>query len=65
MEEAEILKLISEIFKELKIPAEILINNRKLLNEILNSEKIKEKEQVIREIDKLDKLSEIRSQRKS
>ena len=57
-EEAEILKLISEIFQELKIPAEILINNRKLLNEILNSEKITEKEQVIREIDKLDKLSE-------
>ncbi|MCX6742573.1 MAG: HisS family protein [Candidatus Pacearchaeota archaeon] len=57
-EEAEILKLMSEIFKELKIPAEILINNRKLLNEILDSEKIKEKEQVIREIDKLDKLSE-------
>ena len=60
-DEAEILKLISEIFKELGISAEILINNRKLLNEILEEQGIKDqnkKEQVIREIDKLDKLSE-------
>lgn len=57
-DEAEILKVISEIFKELGVETTIFINNRKLLNEILDSEKIKEKEQVIREIDKLDKLSE-------
>jgi histidyl-tRNA synthetase len=57
-EEAEILKLMSDIFKGLKIPVEILINNRKLLNEVLDEQKIKEKEQIIREIDKLDKLSE-------
>jgi len=59
-DEAEILKLFSEILKELKINATIYINNRKLLNEILEEQKIKpeEKLQVIREIDKLDKLSE-------
>ncbi len=57
-DEAEILKLASEILKELKIDAVIYINNRKLLNEILDKEGIKKKEQVIRELDKLDKLNE-------
>lgn len=59
-DEAEILKLFSEILKELKIEANIYINNRKLLNEILEKEKINEQDklQVIKEIDKLDKLSE-------
>lgn len=59
-DEAEILKLFSEILKELKIDATIYINNRKLLNEILEEQKIQEKNklQVIKEIDKLDKLSE-------
>lgn len=57
-DEAEILKLFSEILKELKIEANIYINNRKLLNEILDEQKIKQKIEVIKEIDKLDKLSE-------
>ena len=59
-EEAEILKIIIEILKKLKIKATINLNNRKLLNEILDSQKIeKEKQQeIIKEIDKLDKLSE-------
>lgn len=57
-EEAEILALASSILKELGIKATINVNNRKLLNEILDKEKIKNKNQVIREIDKLDKLSE-------
>jgi histidyl-tRNA synthetase len=57
-DEAEILKIVSELFKKLNIKFNILINNRKLLNEILDEQKIKQKEQVIREIDKLDKLSE-------
>jgi len=59
-EDAEILALVSKILKELNIQADFNINNRKLLNEILQREGIKEKdrEQVIREIDKLDKLSE-------
>ncbi len=57
-DEAEILKLVSEILKELKIKATICINNRKLINEILDKEKIKKKQEVIKEIDKLDKLGE-------
>lgn len=59
-DEAEILKLFSEILKELKIDAIIYINNRKLLNEILEEQKVSQKEklQVIKELDKLDKLPE-------
>ncbi len=59
-EEAEILRIADEIMKELGIKAEIYVNNRKLLNEIMEEQKIPEKNRkdVIREIDKLDKLSE-------
>ena len=59
-DEAEILFLTSKILKELGIKAVININNRKLLNEILEEQKIalKDKANAIREIDKLDKLPE-------
>lgn len=57
-DEAEILALTFNVLKELGIDAVIYFNNRKLLNEILDEEGIKKKEEVIREIDKLDKLSE-------
>ncbi len=57
-DEAEILCVLSKILEQLKIDAIISVNNRKLLNEILEKEGIKQKEEVIREIDKLDKLSE-------
>lgn len=57
-DEAEILNAVSEILDALKIKFKIYINNRKLLNEILNELKIKNPKQVIREIDKFDKLSE-------
>jgi len=57
-DEAELLTMASRILKELGIDAEIKINNRKLVNEILDSEKIKDKDNVIKEIDKLDKLTE-------
>jgi histidyl-tRNA synthetase len=58
-DEAEILSVVDGIFKKLGISVKIYINNRKLINEILISENIEEKnlEQVIRELDKLDKLS--------
>lgn len=57
-EEAECLAMAKNIYRELKIPAKIYVNNRKLINEILEAEKIPEKnrEQIIRELDKLDKL---------
>tara|TARA_Y100000310_G_C20659694_1_gene804026 strand:- start:914 stop:2056 length:1143 start_codon:yes stop_codon:yes gene_type:complete len=57
-DEAEVLKLISDIFEKLGIKFTINLNNRKLLNEILEEQKIKNKQAVIKEIDKLDKLSE-------
>jgi histidyl-tRNA synthetase len=57
-DEAEILAMTSSLLKELGIKSTIYFNNRKLLNEILDKEGIKNKEQVMREIDKLDKLTE-------
>lgn len=57
-DEAEILATAKEILDRLKLKYNIYVNNRKLLNEILKENKIKNKEQVIREVDKLDKLSE-------
>ena len=59
-EEAEIFGVITNILTGLKINGTFYMNNRKLLNEILEEQKVKKKdfEQVIREIDKLDKLSE-------
>ena len=59
-DEAEILALSNEILNKLGIKPIILINNRELLNEILDDNKIKEKDklQVLREIDKYDKIGE-------
>jgi len=59
-DDAEILKITSEIMKKLKIEVTINFNNRKLLNEILDEFEISEgdRSQVIREIDKMDKLTE-------
>jgi len=58
-EEAEILSLTKKIMNDLKINSIIYINNRKLMNEIIKKEGIKEEDsvEVMREIDKLDKLS--------
>lgn len=58
--EAEILALANDVLRSLGIEPVILFNNRKLLNEILEDLKIKEKnrEQVLREIDKFGKISE-------
>jgi histidyl-tRNA synthetase len=58
-DEAELLALAKNVFDGLNISSKIYINNRKLINEILESEKISEKDrdQIIRELDKLDKLS--------
>jgi histidyl-tRNA synthetase len=57
-EDAEVLKITSKILDELGIKYEIYINSRRLLNEILDKEGIKSKEEIIKELDKLDKLSE-------
>ncbi|MCR4284581.1 MAG: histidine--tRNA ligase [archaeon] len=57
-DEAEIFSLIKNIFDKLGIKPVIYFNNRRLLNEIMVSENIEERkrEQVIKELDKLDKL---------
>lgn len=57
-DDAEILALGKEVLDKLGLKYTIYFNNRKLLNEILEKEKIKDKNSVMREIDKLDKLSE-------
>jgi len=59
-DQAEILAMLNEFLTRLGIKPVILFNNRRLLNEILDEAKIKEKDkmQVLREIDKYDKLSE-------
>lgn len=54
--EAEILFITKEILNQLKIKSILYVNNRKLLDEILIDLNIKNKEQVLREVDKLDKL---------
>jgi len=58
-DEAELLSMAKKILDELKIENVIYFNNRKLLNEIMVSVGIEEKnqEKVIRELDKLDKLN--------
>ncbi len=59
-DEAEILSVSNEVLEKLGIKPIILINNRALLNEILGDNNIKEKDKtnILREIDKYDKLPE-------
>ena len=59
-DEAEILVLTSKVMNRLGIKSTIYFNNRKLIDEILEKEGIKKenRQDVIREVDKLDKLSE-------
>lgn len=58
-DEAEILSLADDILRSLNIESIILVNNRKLLNEILDDLKIKKnREEVLKEIDKFEKISE-------
>lgn len=58
-DEAEILSLADDILRKIGIKPVILVNNRRLLNEILDDLKIKSKrEEVLREIDRFDKVSE-------
>ena len=59
-EEVEVLAIVKNVLNQLNLEAEIYINNRKLLNEILEKENIEKTDWqvVIREVDKLDKLDE-------
>ncbi|HLA23668.1 MAG TPA: ATP phosphoribosyltransferase regulatory subunit [Candidatus Nanoarchaeia archaeon] len=57
-DEAEVLSIAFEIMKNLGIKNPMRFNNRKLMNEILEEQKIKNREGVMREIDKLEKIGE-------
>jgi histidyl-tRNA synthetase len=57
-DEAEVLAVASEVLNKIEIKNEIYVGNRKLINEILEKEGIKDKKSVLREIDKIDKLTE-------
>lgn len=56
--DAECLALVTDILKELKIKNVIEVNNRKLLNAIIESVEISDGKNVMRELDKLGKVSE-------
>lgn len=54
--DAECLAVVEAVFKKLDMNVVIKVNNRKILNGILNQVGIKQKEQAIIAIDKLDKI---------
>ncbi|MEK6889370.1 MAG: histidine--tRNA ligase [Nanoarchaeota archaeon] len=56
--DAEVLALTLDVLKELKIPAEIQVNNRKLIKGIIESVEIANVKNVMIELDKIDKLGE-------
>lgn len=56
--DAECFAMMADIFKELKIPVETYVNNRKLLNSIIESVQIDQPRNVMKELDKLDKVGE-------
>lgn len=56
--EAELLSLSHDIFTALKIPVTLHVNNRKLIQSIIESVQITDKLGVMREIDKIGKIEE-------
>ncbi|MBM3233043.1 histidine--tRNA ligase [Candidatus Pacearchaeota archaeon] len=56
--DAEILAAVMDILKALKIPAEIRVNNRRLLQALIESVEVKDIRAVMRELDKIGKIGE-------
>ncbi len=56
--DVECLSLVNDILKELKIDSEIQINNRKLLNAIIESCEVANPKEVMKELDKMEKIGE-------
>ena len=56
--DAECIALAKDIFKKLGIKTEVHVNNRKLIDSIIASCEISSRKQVLREIDKMDKVGE-------
>ncbi|MBU2633857.1 MAG: histidine--tRNA ligase [Nanoarchaeota archaeon] len=65
--DAEILSLVKDAFKALKLDVVIKVNNRKILDSILDYLKIKNKDTVMVSVDKLDKIgvNEVKKELKS
>lgn len=57
--EAEILAMVDSVFRKLNLNVMIKVNNRKLLNGILEQAGVDKKEEAIIAIDKLDKIGEV------
>jgi len=56
--DTDIILLVSDILKELNSKADIEINNRKLLEAIIESVQMRAKKQIMRELDKIEKIGE-------
>lgn len=56
LSDAEVIAVLQTVFNKLKLDAVIKVNNRKLLNGILEQAKVARKEEAIIAIDKLDKI---------
>lgn len=56
--DVEVISVVSDVLKELKIDCEIQVNNRKLLSSIIESVQITDTKRVMRELDKLGKIGE-------
>ena len=56
--DAECLVAGNDIMRSLRIPAEIQVNNRKLMVAILESVGLERKNEILKELDKIDKLGE-------
>jgi len=56
--EIELLSLAQEILNELEIEFEILVNHKKLINSLIESVELQDREKVIRELANLEKLGE-------
>ena len=56
--EAELLALLTDILKALKINATIYVNNKRLISALVESVQIRDALAVMRELDKLDKIGE-------
>ncbi len=56
--DAECVAIFLDVLRELNIDADVIVNNRKLLNAILESVQIENKKAVMKELDKIDKIGE-------
>ncbi|MDP3989978.1 MAG: histidine--tRNA ligase [archaeon] len=59
MAEVELISILTSVFRELEIPFIIKINNRKILNGILNQAGIKDVKGALIALDKLDKIGQV------